>query len=255
MYVYMADCILNCLVCHQDRPPALPKEKLHSMDKGGALFIRWSIYAVNPFLWDEDGNHYLLVAMDHFSKWVETHAMPLLHSRMTAKFLYNDLVARLGKPCYVQTDNGTEFAGSFTQLCKGLGIVHYHITIGNRKANGEVGRIIRMLKDYIWHGQTKEPTCFWMYHLASALLLICIIVSQMMGIVLFLLAKGYQPLLPSLAIPGLPSLPDQMTLDKEEAYLTKVSCISTWLYNLMAAALGKLSIEYSSSPGGTRVPR
>ena len=68
---------------------------------------------VGPFPWDEDGNCYLLVAVDPFSKWVETHAMPLLHSWRAAEFLYDDLVAHWGKPCYVWTDNGTEFAGSF----------------------------------------------------------------------------------------------------------------------------------------------
>ena len=35
-----------------------------------------------------------------------------------------------------------------------------------------------------------------------------------------------KPLLPSIAIPGLPSLPDQLTLDEEEAYLAKVSHIT-----------------------------
>ena len=74
--------------------------------------------------------------MDPFSKWVEIHAMPSLHSWRAAKFLYNDLVAHWGKPRYVWTNNGAEFVGSFAQLCKGLGIVHHHITIGNSKANG-----------------------------------------------------------------------------------------------------------------------
>ena len=46
-----------------------------------------------------------------------------------------------------------------------------------------------------------------------------------MGVVPFLLAMGQQPLLPSMAIPGLPSLPNQLTIDEEEAYLTKVSYI------------------------------
>ena len=61
--------------------------------------------------------------------------MPLLHSWRSAKFLYDDLVAQLGKPHYVQTDNGGEFVGSFARLCKRLDIVRHYITVGNSKAN------------------------------------------------------------------------------------------------------------------------
>ena len=50
--------------------------------------------------------------------------------------------------------------------------------------------------------------------------------------VLYLLATGQQPLLPSMAIPGLQSLLDQPTPDKEEAYLTEVSHIVEWLQGL-----------------------
>ena len=68
--------------------------------------------------------------MDSFSKWVETHAMPFLHSLRAAEFLYDDLVARWGKLCYIWTDNSAKFVGSFAQLCRALGIVHHCITIG-----------------------------------------------------------------------------------------------------------------------------
>ena len=146
--------------------------------------------------------------MDPFSKWVEIRAMPSLHSWRAAKFLYDNLVARWGKPRYVQTDNGTEFASSFARLCKGLGIVHHHITIGNSKANGQVEWMIRMLKDCVRRGLTKMPVTFWMNHLAPALLLLRMTASRMTGIAPYLLATGRQPLLPSIAIPGLPSLPD-----------------------------------------------
>ena len=54
-------------------------------------------------------------------------------------------------------------------------------------------------------------------------------VSQMMGIALFLFTMGHQPLLSSLAIPGLPLLPDQLAPDEEEAYLAKVSHIAMQL--------------------------
>ena len=167
--------------------------------------------------------------MDPFSKWVETQAVPLLHSWRAAKFLYNDLVACWGKPYYIRTDNGTKFADSFALFCKGLVIIHYHITIGNSKANGQVEWIIRTLKDYIQCCLTKELATFWMNHLALALLLLYIIVSRIMGIVLFLLDMGRQLLLLSMGIPGLPSPPNQPTPDEEEAYLAKVSHIIKWL--------------------------
>ena len=86
-----------------------------------------------------------------------------------------------------------------------------------------------MLKDCIWHGLTKEPATYWTNHLALALLLLCMTASRMMGIMPFLLAMGQQPLLPSMAIPGLPSLPNQPTLDKEEGYLAEVNHIAEWL--------------------------
>ena len=91
-----------------------------------------------------------------------------------------------------------------------------------------------MLKDCIWRGLTKVPTTFWMNHLASALLLLYITVGRITGIALYLLATGQQPLLPSMAIPGLPSLPDQLTWDEEEAYLAEVSCIIEQLQGLGA---------------------
>ena len=121
------------------------------MDKGGAPFIGWNIDTVGLLPWDYSRNSYLLISIDPFSKWVETHAVPLLHSWRAVKFLYDNLVAHWGKPRYIWTDNGTKFAGSFAWLCKGLGIMHHHTTIGNGKANRQVERIIRTLKDCIWH--------------------------------------------------------------------------------------------------------
>ena len=92
------------------RPPV---EELRWIDKGNAPFIGWSIDAAGPFPADEAGNRYLLVAIDPFSKWVEAAPVPSLHSWRAAEFLYWDIVARWGKPRYVRTDNGKEFAGSF----------------------------------------------------------------------------------------------------------------------------------------------
>ena len=163
--------------------------------------------------------------------------MPSLHSWRAAKFLYDDLVAHWGKLHHVWTNNSAEFVGSFAWLCKGLGIIHHHITIGNSKANGQVKRTIRKLKDCIRRSLTKTPATFWSNHLALALLLLCMTASRMTSITPYLLATSRQPLLPSIAIPGLPSLPNQPTPDGEKTYLAKVSHIMEWLQGLGGARI------------------
>ena len=52
-----------------------------------------------------------------------------------------------GKPCYILIDNSAKFSGCLVWISVGLGIIHYYITIGKSKANGQVERIIWMLKD------------------------------------------------------------------------------------------------------------
>ena len=78
----------------------------------------------------------------------------------------------------------------------------------------------------------KEPASFWMNYFAFAFLLLHMTATQIMGIMLFHLDMGHQPLIPSMAIAGLTFLPNQLTPDQEETYLTEVSCIFEWLQEL-----------------------
>ena len=107
----------------KDRVPPPPLEELRWIDKGSAPFLGWSIDATGPFPKDADGNCFLLVAVNPFSKWVEACPVPSLHSWRAAEFL-EDIMHRWGKPRYVQMDHGSEFKGSFAHLCKVLGVVH-----------------------------------------------------------------------------------------------------------------------------------
>ena len=82
------------------------------------------------------------------------------------------MLACWGKPKYVCTDNGTEYAGSFERLCKGMGITHCRITPGNLKGNGQVERVIRNIKEVIRRGLTENPDSCWINHLPAGLLLL-----------------------------------------------------------------------------------
>ena len=136
MHLDVAECVRRCPTCQKERPPRPPQEELRWIDKGEAPFLGWSIDSAGPFPRDEDGNRYLFVAIDPFSKWVEAVPAPSLHSWRAAEFLYHRIVTQWGKPRYVRTDNGSEYQGSFHRLCAALGIAHHKITVGNSKANG-----------------------------------------------------------------------------------------------------------------------
>ena len=127
--------------------------------------------SAGPFREDEEGNRFLLAAIDPFSKWVEVLPVQTLHSWRTAEFLY-DICCRWGKPKGVRTDNGSEYSGSFSQLCSGLGIKHVRITVGNSKANGQIERVFRVIKEVVSKGMAADRLTYWSNHLPAALALL-----------------------------------------------------------------------------------
>ena len=136
MHADMVKCVQHCPTCQRDQTLSPLMAELQWIDKGDVPFAGWSVDAAGPFPKDADGNRYLLIAVDPFSKWVELRAVSLLHSWRAAEFLYDELVARWGKPRWVRMDNGSEFAGDFAAFCKAAGIVQRCISVGNSKANG-----------------------------------------------------------------------------------------------------------------------
>ena len=132
----------------------------------------------------------------------------------------------------MRTDNGSEFAGDFGALCKASGIVHRRITVGNSKANGQVERMIRTLKEAIRRGLTKTPTFFWSDHVTAALTMLQLTSSRMTGFAPFMLATGRRFLLPSVVLPPLSDLPDAPTAEQEEHYYASVSVAAERLRTL-----------------------
>ena len=157
----------------------------------------WAVDSAGPFPADADGNRFLFVFIDPFSKWVEVALSPSTHSWRAAQALYQEVLARWGKPRYVRTDNGPEYKGSFAWLCGGMGITHHHITPGNSKANGQVERTIRTIKEVIRRGLTESPDSFWSDHLPAALLLLCHTLPRSTQLAPVTCLTGRRPALPS----------------------------------------------------------
>ncbi len=134
------------------------------------LFHRIAIDTVGPLPEIKSGNRYILVAIDHYSKWCEAKAVADHGAKIAARFLEDDIVCRYGVPKFVLTNNGGEWAVKFDVMCKDYAIQHQRTAPQWPQCNGMVERMIKTIK----HGVTvlaanlANVDC-WDEHLAKIL--------------------------------------------------------------------------------------
>ncbi len=88
------------------------------------LFYIVALDTAGPLPKTESGNKYILVAIDHYSKWCEARAVLDHGGKTTARFLEDDLICKYGVPIFVLTNNGSEWAAEFEVMCMDYGIQH-----------------------------------------------------------------------------------------------------------------------------------
>ena len=65
------------------------------------------IGAIHPTA--SNGNRFILVAIDYFTKWVEATSYKAVTAAATEKFIRNNIVARYRVPHAIIFDNGSNF--------------------------------------------------------------------------------------------------------------------------------------------------
>jgi hypothetical protein len=88
------------------------------------LFYRVAMDTAGPLPETKAGNKYILVAIDHYSKWCEAKAVMDHGARTAARFLEDDLICRYGVPGFILTDNGGEWGAEFEIMCQEYAIQH-----------------------------------------------------------------------------------------------------------------------------------
>jgi hypothetical protein len=88
------------------------------------LFFRVAIDTTGPLPETKAGNKYILVAIDHYSKWCEAKAVADHGAKTATRFLEDDLICRYGVLGFILTDNGGEWGAEFEIMCKDYAIQH-----------------------------------------------------------------------------------------------------------------------------------
>lgn len=70
-----------------------------------------------------DGNQYIMVICDYFTKWVEAYPVPNHTAIVVSDKLVTEFFSRFGLPKQIHSDQGREFESElFSHLCKRLGV-------------------------------------------------------------------------------------------------------------------------------------
>ncbi|KAK9003507.1 hypothetical protein V6N11_061066 [Hibiscus sabdariffa] len=132
------------------------------------LFDVWGIDFMGPFP-SSFGNHYILLAVDYVSKWVEAAATTHNDAKTVQKFIKKNIFTRFGAPRAIISDEGRHFDNrSIAAALKKLGITHKLSTAYHPKTNGQAevsNREIKTILEKVVNPNRKD----WSLRLDDAL--------------------------------------------------------------------------------------
>src|SRR6266542_184940 len=79
------------------------------------IFERWGVDIIGPLPITREGNRYIVVAMDYFSRWPEARSLKTANVDTVATFLYEEIICRFGASRILQSDRGTHFVNEVIQ--------------------------------------------------------------------------------------------------------------------------------------------
>ena len=142
--------IKECDPCARVKPgPGLGKSPLHQF-RVNEVMRCVAVDIFGPLPLSENGNEYIIVLGDYFSKWIDAWAVPNHKAQTVADKLVVEFFTKFGCPTQIHTDQGREFQSElFRLVCQKFGI-NQTLTVPYRpQSDGLVERFNRTLKQML----------------------------------------------------------------------------------------------------------
>ena len=127
-----------------------PKSQKHKAPLGSYLvgepMERVEIDIFGPLPLSKNGNRFILVMTDMFTKWTEAVTIPNQESVTVSKAFIDNFICKFGAPLQLHSDQGRNFESElFKEICSHLGIDKTRTTSFRPQSNGGVERFNRTL--------------------------------------------------------------------------------------------------------------
>ena len=138
--------VAGCEACTKRKEPNPTKRAPMQIVRSGYPMERLAIDILGELPLTHNGNKYILVISDYFTKWTEALPMPNMEASTVAKTLVENVLCRFGIPQKIHSDQGRQFESNlFQEMCNILGIEKTRTTPYHPESDDMVERFNRTL--------------------------------------------------------------------------------------------------------------
>jgi hypothetical protein len=106
------------------------------------MLYYWSCDLARELPHTSKSNVYIMIMIEHFSKWVELVALLNKSSHITSQAFLQQVLSRFGACAECFTNQGSKFKGEFQDLFYHAFINHHRISRDHRQAHSVVERMV-----------------------------------------------------------------------------------------------------------------
>jgi hypothetical protein len=159
--------IAACQVCSKNKKSRRKNQAPYSKIPVGAPMDHIATDLFGPLPESRNGNKYILLLTDLFSKWTEIIAIPNTTAETCARTILNEFIARFGCPLAIHSDQGRNYESEiFRELCRMLEIRKTRTSARHPQGNGCVERFNQTLVTMIRAYMKGKPSSweYWQVH-------------------------------------------------------------------------------------------
>ena len=186
----------TCLICATRKTPSPKMKASLTPVKTGYPMQIVATDILGPLPLSPNGNSYLLVASDYFTRWVEVYPIPNQEAVTVATKLTQEFFYRFSLPEQLHSDQGRQFESTLiSEMCKLLQIHKSRTTPYHPQGDGLVERFNRTLLDML-STSIKQHHGTWEDHIRAVCMAYNTSVQPTTGFTPFYLMFGRQARIP-----------------------------------------------------------